>query len=107
MNSKLLYLEGALFFLIGGLTPVGAILASEVSLSNRTTAAMIVSGIIGGSTALKAYLSTKFASTTANGTTTTSVATPGGSGTLTAPPPVEPPPAVTPVPVVVVPAPTT
>lgn len=61
MNAQLI-LQGALYTIIGALTPIGAVLASDTDLSSqRTIATMIVTGLIAGATALKAFLSTTFA----------------------------------------------
>lgn len=59
--SKQLIIQGALYTIIGALTPVTALLNTEQALTNRVITVMIVSGIIAGATALKAFLSTTFA----------------------------------------------
>lgn len=59
--SKLLLVQGALYALIGALTPVSAVLASDTILNTRSVVAMTVLGLVAGATALKAFLSTTFA----------------------------------------------
>ena len=59
--STQLIIQGALYTIIGALTPVVALLTSNEELDNRKIAVMIISGLVAGATALKAYLSTTFA----------------------------------------------
>lgn len=61
MNQKLLFVQGALFTIIGALTPVIAVLSSDTALTQRTIAVLVISGLVSGATALKAFLSTTFA----------------------------------------------
>lgn len=60
MNKQLL-IQGALYVLIGALTPVMALLSSESTLDRRQTITAIIAGVVAGATALKAFLSTTFA----------------------------------------------
>ena len=60
MNPQLI-IQGSLYFIIGALTPVGAVLASSNEMDHRAVAAMIVTGLVAGATALKAFFSTTFA----------------------------------------------
>lgn len=59
--NKLLVLQGGLYTVLGALPPVAAVLASNAELTARSIICLIISGIIGGATALKAFLSTNFA----------------------------------------------
>ena len=59
--SKQLLIQGALYTLIGALTPVMALLSSDKELDQRTTITAIIAGLVAGATALKAFLSTTFA----------------------------------------------
>jgi len=62
--SKQLLIQGALYTLIGALTPVMALLSSEKPMDRRQTITAVLAGLVSGATALKAFLSTTFAQTT-------------------------------------------
>ena len=62
MNKQLL-IQGALYVIIGALTPVIAMLSSDRELDNRAMLTVVIAGIVAGATALKAFLSTTFAQT--------------------------------------------
>ena len=62
MNKQLL-VQGALYTIIGALTPVMALLSSDREMDQRQTIAVILAAIVAGATALKAFLSTTFAQT--------------------------------------------
>jgi hypothetical protein len=65
-SNGMLILQGAIYAIIGALTPVAGMLATQTELTKRTTIAMIVAGIMSGATALKAFLSTTFADSSAS-----------------------------------------
>ena len=60
MNKQLL-IQGALYVIIGALSPIAALLTTDQEITNRVLTVMIISGILSGATALKAFLSTTFA----------------------------------------------
>lgn len=60
MNKQLL-IQGALYTIIGALTPVLAMLSSTTELSQRAIITACIAGAVAGATALKAFLSTTFA----------------------------------------------
>jgi hypothetical protein len=62
MNKQLL-VQGALYTIIGALTPVLALLSSDRELDQRQTIGVILAAVVAGATALKAFLSTTFAQT--------------------------------------------
>jgi len=59
--SKQLLIQGALYTLIGALTPVMAMLSSDKPLDRRQIITATLAGVVAGATALKAFLSTTFA----------------------------------------------
>lgn len=63
MNIKIVYLQAALYTIIGALTPLLTVLTGDMSLTKRVVAGAIIGGIIGAATSLKAFLSTTFAAT--------------------------------------------
>lgn len=60
--DKMLILQATLFTVIGGLTPLGAALLGSEPLTWRYSAGVVILGLIGAAGALKAFLSTTFAS---------------------------------------------
>jgi len=62
MNKQLI-VQGALYVVIGALTPVMALLSSDRELDRRQMITTIIAGVVAGATALKAFLSTTFAQT--------------------------------------------
>jgi Flp pilus assembly pilin Flp len=58
-NGQLL-LQGGLYTLIAALTPVANTLASDATLTTRAAICLVITAIIAGATALKAFLSTTF-----------------------------------------------
>ncbi len=62
MNKQLL-IQGALYTIIGALTPVMALLSSDRPLDKRQIITAVIAAIVAGATALKAFLSTTFAQT--------------------------------------------
>lgn len=62
--NKLLLIQGVLYALIGALTPVAAVFATNTELTKRTLIAMAVTAVLAGCTSLKAFLSTTFADST-------------------------------------------
>lgn len=50
-------LEGALYFIISALTPVGAALESDQVMDGRHIAAITITALVAGSVALKAFFS--------------------------------------------------
>ncbi len=60
MNRQLI-MQGALYTVIGALTPVLALLSSDHPLDRRQVITTVIAGIVAGATALKAFLSTTFA----------------------------------------------
>lgn len=64
--SKLLFVQGGLYTLIGMLTPIPVALASNVELTWRAVTGLIISALLAGATALKAFLSTNFAESKAS-----------------------------------------
>lgn len=62
MNKQLL-IQGALYTIIGALTPVMALLSSDRPLDRRQVITAVIAAIVAGATALKAFLSTTFAQT--------------------------------------------
>lgn len=63
MNKQLL-VQGALYTIIGALTPVMALLSSDRTLDRRQTITVVIAAVVAGATALKAFLSTTFAQST-------------------------------------------
>jgi len=59
--SKQLLIQGALYTIIGAITPVMALLSSDKPMDRRQTITAILAGLVAGATALKAFLSTTFA----------------------------------------------
>lgn len=57
---KQLIIQGGLYTLIAALTPVANALASDATLTMRATICLVITAIIAGATALKAFLSTTF-----------------------------------------------
>lgn len=57
----MLILQASLFTVIGGLTPVGAVLYGSQPLTGRLLTGAIIMGIIGAAAGLKGFLSTTFA----------------------------------------------
>jgi uncharacterized membrane-anchored protein len=55
------WLNGALYFFAAALTPLQAIYSTDAAISTRNVIAAIISGLIAGFAALKAYRSTGFA----------------------------------------------
>jgi hypothetical protein len=64
--SKLLFVQGGLYVLIGTLTPIPVALASNIELTGRVITGLVISSILAGATALKAFLSTNFAESKAS-----------------------------------------
>lgn len=64
--SKQLIVQGLLYTIIGALTPVAGLLASQVELTQRAVITIVITGIVAGATALKAFLSTTFADSSAS-----------------------------------------
>ena len=62
MNKQLI-IQGALYVIIGAITPVMAMLSSsqDVILTQRAIVTACLAGVVSGATALKAFLSTTFA----------------------------------------------
>lgn len=65
-GNKLLIFQSILYFVIGASSPVTGILSTEVPMTNRVIALMILLGLGGGCAAVKAFLSTTFADSNAN-----------------------------------------
>jgi carbon starvation protein CstA len=61
MPSKLLILQGGLYTIIAALTPVPVFLAGSEPITTRALWGLVVSSLLAGATALKAFLSTNFA----------------------------------------------
>lgn len=62
MNKQLI-IQGALYTIIGALTPIMAMLSAsqDVVLTQRAIITACMAGVVAGATALKAFLSTTFA----------------------------------------------
>jgi len=56
-STKVVFLEGVLYFIIGALTPAATILEGDKDLDARHIAALILSSIVAGSVTLKAFFS--------------------------------------------------
>lgn len=66
--NRLLVVQGGLYTVIAALTPVANTLASDASLTWRAIACVVLTAIIAGATALKAFLSTTFSDSGASDT---------------------------------------
>lgn len=55
------YLQGLIYFIIAALTPVAGIIASAPALDMKTIVMCIITFLISGATALKAFTSTSVA----------------------------------------------
>ncbi len=60
MNTRMLWIQGALYTIIAMLMPVSTFLAGDSEATPRAISAVVVFAIISGATALKAFLSTTF-----------------------------------------------
>jgi len=56
-SRKVVILEGALYFTISALTPAATVLEGDKELDARHIVALILSSIVAGSVALKAFFS--------------------------------------------------
>ena len=65
MNKQLL-IQGALYAVIGALSPILAVLSQNAPIDRKAIITAIISGIISGATSLKAFLSTTFAQSDAS-----------------------------------------
>lgn len=54
---SIVIIEGALYFIISALTPVGAALESNQVMDGRRIAAITITALVAGSVALKAFFS--------------------------------------------------
>ena len=59
-GHKQLVIQGGLYTLVAALTPVANTLASDATLTPRATVCLVITAVIAGATALKAFLSTTF-----------------------------------------------
>src|SRR4051812_1537005 len=67
-GSKMLILQGALYTGLGIIPPVQAMMMTDIAMTTRNIIIMILAGLAGGGTALKAFLSTNFAESNASRT---------------------------------------
>ncbi len=56
-TRSIVIIEGALYFIISALTPVGAALESNQVMDGRRIAAITITALVAGSVALKAFFS--------------------------------------------------
>lgn len=56
-SSRLVMLEGGLYFFIAALTPVIGLLESDRDLTSRSLTCAVLAGLIAGAVSLKAFLS--------------------------------------------------
>jgi hypothetical protein len=64
--NRVLLIQGGLYTLIGALTPVPTVLASEQRLTPRSITWLVIIALIAGGNALKAFLSTTFSESSAS-----------------------------------------
>lgn len=64
--NRLLVFQAGLYTVIAALTPATTTLASNVELTPRAVSCLVISSIIAGATALKAFLSTTFSESAAS-----------------------------------------
>ena len=56
-SKRVVFLEGTLYFVISALTPAATVLEGDKDLDTRHVIALILSSIVAGSVALKAFFS--------------------------------------------------
>jgi len=56
-NTKMVWIQGGLYTMVAVLTPVASALANDTPFTTRFVAATVISAIISGGIALKAFLS--------------------------------------------------
>jgi hypothetical protein len=60
LSIRLIFLQGLLYTIIATLTPAAGMLATNTELTNRAIMALVITCVISGATAMKAFLSTSF-----------------------------------------------
>ncbi len=65
-GNGVMIMTGVLYFLIAALTPVGTMLASDITLDSRGIALISITALVAGVTSLKAFLSTTFSDSAAS-----------------------------------------
>jgi hypothetical protein len=64
MNSKILWIECVLYIVIGLGTPIVEVIASDRLLTTRVICAVVITSIVSGCNAAKAFFSTSFSRAT-------------------------------------------
>lgn len=65
-DNKMLITQGVLYTMVAMLTPTLNVLAGDTELTSRAVVVIVITSLISGALALKAFLSTTFADSPAN-----------------------------------------